>query len=479
MSVLALGIFIDGFHHFYYRRLCIRIEVMLHIMLFGKILSKDCEISPSSPILLRVTKDPRKSGSPKSSGASGSKKESRAHLDDATILNLALFDVYEVSIGAVRMIDLINVPMKVFLLGCWLYHEIGIVSLRAVGLVLMTTCVMILCECECAFLLKAYVCRVDLRMLKTQVVLEGLREIRLIKWIGYAMDSVFTSRMQELQLCLKRSYLSCISGWVGVASPSMMTLFIFVMAAKTDSPVLRGMNLEKSFSIPLIHALTYFIRPFKKLPSDINDHLETSLSCRRLEEFIYKKTLDFHIPTIYDEHSVRVDEPNIYCQHPYPVDLTLFSDNGERRALTVLIQKTKKRLPIWMIPTKRRASENAVPRSHASMDEYNMAILQLRDSITADSDILGDTYMGVAYPHVVKLSFATFESCGSTILSNISLTLYANQVSLITGPSGSGKSCLLNAILGHYKLVSGMFHCHCTSDVQVHFVSSRWRLIYR
>lgn len=453
LMFIFLDSFVDAYQGFYHRRLSLRIEMTLHMMLFGKILSKDKpqeELEPQAPVVEDKPGRLKRAFSRKSSEP----KDDKAYLEDASILNLALFDVHEASKGLVRMIDLVNAPMKIMFLGFWLYHEIGPVSLRAVLLIVISTIIMVLCECECAVLLKDYVSQVDLRLFKTQVVLEELREIRLVKWLGYAMKSVITSRTHELQICLKRAYLGSISVWVGMASPYIMNMLILCMAAKTDSPVLRGMNLEKSFSIPLLHALNYFIHPFRKLPSDINDHLETSLSCLRLEEFIYKKNLDVHIPTPYDKRTVRVAEPNMGCQHPYQVDESLFTSNG-RNIWSILLKKFRTRLPKWMLCRKSQEPEPQLSRAQTLMDAPKWAMVSSNNSVNQECEVPRESYMGVSYPYVVKMTFASFKSSSRMLLSNISLTLYPNQVCLITGPSGSGKSCLLNAVLGHYQLVSG------------------------
>lgn len=455
LGIITFDIFLDGYHHFYNRRLAIRVEMTLHMLLFGKILTKN-DYSKGIPSVKDGNKVKAGESGPSTSKELPDPSSDRAYLDEASILNLALFDVYEVSSGIVRIIDLINVPVKILLLGLWMYEQIGPVAIHALLILMTTTIIMIMCECQCAVLLKDYVTQMDLRLFKTQIVLEDVKELRLMKWLGYAMESVAVSRIHELQLCLKRAYLGAISNWVGMASPYIMSLAIFLISARTESPILRGMNLDKGRSIPLIHALSYFIQPFKKLPSHINDHLETALSCRRLEEYIYKRVLDFHIPTIYDKQSVKAADPNLDRHNPYQVDYSAL-DTDSMNAIYTFGKKTSSRLPLWMLKKKEKAKHLAAARNVTRLKQYKWGLMNTKSTTFDDGDIRRDTYMGVSYPHVVKLGFATFKSGNHTVLSNISLTLFPNQVCLITGPSGSGKTSLLNALLGQYQLTSGVF----------------------
>mmetsp|Transcript_15759 Transcript_15759/g.15736 ORF Transcript_15759/g.15736 Transcript_15759/m.15736 type:complete len:133 (-) Transcript_15759:2264-2662(-) len=55
----------------------------------------------------------------------------------------------------------------------------------------------------------------------------------------------------------------------------------------------------------------------------------------------------------------------------------------------------------------------------------------------------------------VEIKNCSFEFEGKTLLSDISLNLKKNEFIAIVGPVGSGKSSLLNAIMGELKVKSG------------------------
>ncbi|GBE61252.1 ABC ATP-binding domain containing protein [Babesia ovata] len=457
-SAIALDAFVEAYHHFYYRRMSLRVEITLQMLLYGKLLSRDRQLAMRQNGNVTPHGSPVRNDSQVTGGSSRSGGEMDA-TEEVNILNLALFDVDEISNGIVRMIDLINVPIKVCMLSIWLYSEIGWSAVQSLGIIGAMTVLMLLSECQCASLLKEYVKRVDLRLFKTQVVLEDLRNLRLVKWVGYAMDSVMGSRLHELQSCLKRAYLSSLSSWVGIVAPNVMALFIFVMSSINNSPVLRGLNLDKSQALPLLHALSYFIRPLRKLPSDINDHMEASISCRRFEDFVYRKVLDTHVPTPYDKFSERVPESNSDCQHPYKVDISTLHAGGSPNAFSIAMRKVMSRVPRWMMPKRSVASKLGLSRSltpfNVGIDNFSWSFVRSRDSISLDSELLRDSFMGVNYPHVVQFSNAFFGWTSVPILSNINLTLRTNEVTFLVGPPGSGKTSLLSAILGDLQLLSG------------------------
>ncbi|CDR95579.1 ABC transporter, ATP-binding protein domain containing protein, putative [Babesia bigemina] len=457
-SAIALDAFVEAYHHFYYRRMSLRVEITLQTLLFGKILARDRQLAMHQSVNVSFHGSSVDRDQQPSSDSSRATSEADAS-DEVNILNLALFDVDEISNGIVRVIDLVNVPIKVCMLSIWLYREIGWSSVQSLGIIGVMTVLMLLSECQCASLLKDYVRRVDLRLFKTQVVLEDLRNLRLVKWVGYAMENVMGSRMHELQSCLKRAYLSALSSWVGMVAPNVMALFIFVTSAMNNSTVLRGLNLDKSQALPLLHALSYFIRPLRKLPSDINDHMETSISCRRLEDYVYRKVLDTHVPTPYDKFSERVPDSNSDCQHPYKVDMSTLYANGRPSAFSIARRKFVNRLPAWMIPKMPAGSTASTSRSltpfNVGIDSPSWSFIRSRDSITLDSELLRDSFMGVNYPHVVQFSHAFFGWTSVPILSNVNLTLRPNEVTFLIGPPGSGKTSLLSAILGDLQLLSG------------------------
>ncbi|EKX72478.1 ABC transporter, ATP-binding protein domain containing protein [Theileria equi strain WA] len=456
--VQLLDIFIDGHHHF--------------IVIESRIITKDYVEEDTNDQVTRERMK-RRGGIAKFFDNSDRNGSTLSNVeDDLSVMNLALFDITEVAWGILKLVHLMTVPLKIIIVGTWLYSQVATTAIKGICFILMVTVLMLLAECQSARMIKRYVHRMDLRIFKTQTILEDLRNLRLLRWIPLAIDSIINSRIHELQICLKRTYLTAIGSWLGSSLPKMLALAVFLISIAEY-----GVSLDPSFSIPLLHTLNYFIRPFKEIPSDISDHLETTVSCNRVESFIYRKELDCHIKTRYDELSKRKVVNGVRVQKKWYKQIlkSLVSHSPKTRSRTrLLFGRFRKRKNILRINSTADVIENVGAKRQATYEstillpidykiinkrmesvldnEWKTGDIKKRLTIEKDWE---DCHYCEDYPFVVKLDNATFCRSGKVNLKNISLTLEIGQIAMIIGPCGSGKSSLIQAIMGSCTLYSG------------------------
>ncbi|XP_954864.1 ABC transporter, putative [Theileria annulata] len=331
LIVNLVDIVTDGHHYFYYRRLVLRIENLLFSFLFSRILSKNHFSVENGPHKYEyksesfiISMDPNNSfnisaipryhhkssgimdsqanfnlekinkKSKKTSNSTKRPKNVRFDEEEISLLNLALFDISEIAWGILKLIDLLTIPLKILIIGCWLYYQVGATAIKAVCFIIISSVLMVLSEWESAKLVKGYVTRIDYRISKTLIILENLTNFKMFRWLNLCKESVLMSRIIELQLCLKRTILSSIGSWLGISLPNILGLAVFLIYSTSRE---RVANLDPAFTIPLLHTLNHFIKPFKDLPSDLSDHLETTISCVRIETFLFSKQLKSYIDT--------------------------------------------------------------------------------------------------------------------------------------------------------------------------------------
>nr|PVC54180.1 ABC transporter [Theileria orientalis] len=336
LLVLCVNLFdivTDGHHYFYYRRLVLRIENLLFSFLFSRIMAKnyyDVNDVPkgggsshkrmNTDGSISITMLPKLHNSSNLLDSKNNVKierdasrlnaeESEDHNwrgeDDISLLNLALFDISEIAWGILKLVDLCAIPVKILIVGWWLYHQVGRTSLKAVVFIVVSSVLMILSECQSAKLVKGYVTRIDDRISKTLTILENLTNFKMFRWIGLCREAVLKSRIMELQLCMKRTVLTSIGSWLGISLPNILALAVFLIYSTSSNS---GVTLDPSFSIPLLHTLSHFIKPFRDLPSDLSDHLETTISCNRIESFLFSKQLKTYINSKYHSHEKQTEE---------------------------------------------------------------------------------------------------------------------------------------------------------------------------
>ncbi|UVC49758.1 hypothetical protein MACK_003869 [Theileria orientalis] len=336
LLVLCVNLFdivTDGHHYFYYRRLVLRIENLLFSFLFSRIISKnyyDLNDVPkgegssykrlNTDGTVSITMLPRLHNSSNLLDSKNNVKidrqasrlkaeESEDHNwrgeDDISLLNLALFDISEIAWGILKLVDLCAIPVKILIVGWWLYYQVGPTSLKAVVFIVVSSVLMILSECQSAKLVKGYVTRIDDRISKTLTILENLTNFKMFRWIELCREAVLKSRIMELQLCMKRTVLTSIGSWLGISLPNILALAVFLIYSTSSNS---GVTLDPSFSIPLLHTLSHFIKPFRDLPSDLSDHLETTISCNRIESFLFSKQLKTYINSKYHSYNKGIEK---------------------------------------------------------------------------------------------------------------------------------------------------------------------------
>ncbi|KAK2197472.1 bifunctional ABC transporter-like [Babesia duncani] len=413
---------LDAHQHFYYKRLSTKAESMILSYLFGRIITKGEDYITDLKHSLQPTSTSE---------------------DNTSLLNLALFDAFEISWGVMKIVDFIAIPLKIIIVGGWLYSLVGFNAITALVLVFFLGILMSMSEYRSAKLASNYIKKMDDRVVKTQMVLEELQAYRLLRWVPDAYKSIMDSRMQEMRLCQKRIYLASIGHWIGTSLPAIAALFLFINGVLNGDSFIKGLTMDPTVAIPLLHTLTFFIKPFKELPADISDHLETTVSCNRLESFLFSKKLNSHISTIYDKSSSS--RVIINSKDTNGNNFTIQQHSWTKS----LSHSVSRHLPLWIQRFPRMGTKSTTQNSDDSMavglDAEHWSFLS-SGSLKCALD---------PCPTIVEFTNASFMYKTRQNLQGINFKLERGNLAIITGPGDSGKTSFLEAILGELHMESG------------------------
>ncbi|SJK85949.1 orthologous to PfMRP, ABC transporter protein involved in chloroquine and quinine resistance [Babesia microti strain RI] len=271
-----VDIFFDTHFFFYYYRLEIRIETTLGALICKRALYNPAGVEESIENCNIVKSN-----------------------EGANLLNLQLFDIENASWGVLAITDLLLTPVRVAIIATWMYNQVGNASTTSTLIVGLITLLMCLLQIKSSSLVKLYLKKLDSRVVETKNILGNIRTLRLIRWMEYSKEAILTSRTRELQICNKRAYLYAVSNWLGSVLPYIVSLVTFVLYLMEKTP---DLSLDASVAIPLMHTITYLIRPMKHLSGHLADHLSGIASLRRISKY-----LNLHSNNRADDANIHED----------------------------------------------------------------------------------------------------------------------------------------------------------------------------
>ncbi|KAJ3348660.1 hypothetical protein HDU83_001130 [Entophlyctis luteolus] len=256
----------------------------------------------------------------------------------------------------------------------------------------------------------------------TTEVLSGIRVIKFFAWEDAFVEKVLGIRESELSLVLQRSKLMSIGMTLGFSTPVLCSCITFVIYGTVGS-----LNVADIFS-----SMAWFNQlrmPLFMLPMVLNTWAEFNIALRRIEALLLAAEVE-NEPLVdpSQEHAVVIENGQfewsgaVYghgLENPIPVNV-----KGPRGGPGGPLAGGPPGGPPGNLLPGGTKGNGTKPAAKKVLDSSNAT-----DSVATKSDI--------------------------SSLKDINLKIKRGELVAIVGAVGSGKSSLLNALIGEMKTVSG------------------------
>ncbi|KAJ3028320.1 UNVERIFIED_CONTAM: hypothetical protein HDU68_001935 [Siphonaria sp. JEL0065] len=285
----------------------------------------------------------------------------------------------------------------------------------------------------------------DLRVKKTTEILTGIRVIKLFSWETSFFNVVDEIRKQELVQVLTRSIYQAFVMTQGMTIPALCTCASFIAYGLANP-----LDAAKVFS-----SMSWFNQlrmPLWMLPSILNSWAEFNVALTRIEAVLLANAIDEGYASFLNGDSndaivIRDGEFNwtgpIYPEGTLPPVLPTPPGKGGSSAGG----------KSGASPTKGRKAKN----SETSLSETKEGEAASKASESSVKIADSPSAKKIDKPAESFAAGATVEFSENTAssLKNINLTIPKGSLTAICGAVGSGKSSLLNALIGEMRRVNG------------------------
>ncbi|KAI8928981.1 hypothetical protein BC831DRAFT_45566 [Entophlyctis helioformis] len=246
----------------------------------------------------------------------------------------------------------------------------------------------------------------DSRVKLMQQMLQGIRVLKFFTWEKPFLEQIESIRSKEVALLLKRAYIFAGVITIGITFPVISASLSFVIYG-----VFNTLQPGVVFA-----SLAWFVQlrgPLLVVPQIFNSIAELKIALQRMGELMLAKELDAQPEMVED------------------ADFALKVENGE-----FMWDSSPPPAP----PAAKTGKKGKKAAKKAAMEAKKSNETTLTRTGSSDSGLAGSNKP---------------KDAGWT-LRNINLTIPRGKLVAVVGTVGSGKSSLLNALIGEMKRVSGI-----------------------
>ncbi|KAJ2847340.1 Transporter of the ATP-binding cassette (ABC) [Coemansia brasiliensis] len=349
------------------------------------------------------------------------------------ITNLMAVDAHKVSEVSAYLHTLYQLPAEIVITVLMLYQLLGIASMGG----LATIIVLVPIQWKLVSIWSVYQSQLmkasDRRMSMMNEILQGVRIIKFFAWEPQFEQQVASVRGGELNVLRKRYLVFSYSILLFFMAPVFVTLTTFTVYTKV-----MGHQLTASVAFTALALFKTLRGPMDQLPDFFSYCLQARVSVVRVERFLAEEeTPKYSLSKLSRQtHKAFISG----TQDPTYADVAGATDIG-------FINATFS----W----KPKASNGPVSHSgtltmQALVGTENEPLLSTSNA--SKSTTANDRHSATAETSRPESNVARdsgFE------LRNLTANFPVGKLSIIAGPTGSGKTSLLMALLGEMRLVSG------------------------
>ncbi|KAI8640714.1 hypothetical protein BD408DRAFT_444931 [Parasitella parasitica] len=340
----------------------------------------------------------------------GSKDEDEESFSNVgKITNLMSVDADKLSDIPSYIFMIYTAPVDVTIAVAYLYNLLGNAAL--VGLVVMLLCFPItgLLTKKMSASYKALTTAKDRRNDLVNELLQGIRMIKYFAWEDNWREKVFKARRDEINKLIKTIIIDVLVNLIFLTVPVLVTVTSFIWYTKVS-----GNELTASVAFVSITLFEMLRGPLIFIPETINTFTEAYVSLNRIADYLEEPEVE-----------ENVSKESVECPEGVNPQIVLARVGFEQSVFQ------------WHI--EKKASEASATTASAGDQE--------RHIISASST---SSTLNVVAAHLMpRRSFQ---------LNVPRFNFPTGKLSLVCGPTGSGKSSFLNALLGEMDIISGRIY---------------------
>ncbi|PWN50944.1 P-loop containing nucleoside triphosphate hydrolase protein [Violaceomyces palustris] len=389
---------LDLQHLYYGRRASVRVKSMLVSTLYEKALRKK-DISG----VINQKEGQGAEGKKDDQSAKKGAETDLASADVGKIVSLMAGDAQRVSLMIASIYMIYAAPIELMIATVFLYNLLGWSSFAGFAVMAIASPLQKILTGYQISLSRSTMAARDKRMGSTNELIQSIKFIKFFAWEKGWEERVLSARKRELRWMIKSGINGIMSMTLWTLTPAFVTAVSFscyVLVAKEE------LNVSTAFTS--IALFTMLRNPLNLLPMMITQMLTTFVSVQRIEKFLEED----EVPEWVCNNGTCVEGQKIGCE---------------------------KATFRWHSAPKKAKDESS-PSKPSVLKRFfpNFNKVQATEAPQVEVEVVTDE--GEDQP---------FE------LVDITVHPPAGNITLVCGPTGSGKSSLLAALLGEMDVISG------------------------
>ena len=335
------------------------------------------------------------------------KKEEESDMKQKGIgaaVSLMASDSVKISIIANRISQLWTAPLEIIIAMTFLYNLLGWSAFAGILVVLTAVPLQTAVTRKAMRITRSLGALLDKRMSAISELIQNLKTIRFVAWEQSFIDRIINLREREIKSIWKRQIFSTCTMAIWAFVPNAVTVCSF--AAYT---LIAKQPLTVSTAFTALNIFNMLSGPLNNLPSLLNELATVLVAFRRIEIFLDQEEVPSWVTSLGKSQAkfseaVSTEDGAIECTNAV-FRWTIMADHGTKEV-------SKKHGVIQVIFKTLQKTQSKKKKAHEQLEDA----FELRD---------------------------------------ITFKLPKSAITLICGPTASGKSSLLHALLGEMDLRKG------------------------
>ncbi|KAF9258421.1 P-loop containing nucleoside triphosphate hydrolase protein [Marasmius fiardii PR-910] len=379
-------------------------------------------------------------------GQSGEEEEIvKGSADAGKVVNLMSGDVVTIRTIVIGMSKIWGTPLELILGFTYLYQLLGWSSITGYLVLLAGWPLNSLLSKHTIRIKKGLSSATDTRIRLLNELLKGVKFVKFFAWEGPWIERVMGAREKEMARIVESRINSILFSLLWMSSPILVSIVSFA------TYVFQGNELTVSTAFTAIALFGMIRQPLNVLPTLVVDLLNTRVAFDRISSFLEEPEVDERVSTLKAQAAAARREPRL---------------SGEEHGLgfrNATLKWSEHEVELGEKPKKHKAPEVPVLRRSSS---WFGTFKSRRPADDGVPNVEPEPSSPAIVVSVVKSVGSGRERSADSKsdhrfeLKDISVMFPEGKLTVVTGPTASGKTALLMAVLGEMTVLSGEVVLH-------------------